>query len=190
MKCFTFAGGKIAAGLEVRKDDRLGDVVFLGETGRGRRYEKIGFFRKDPAEIVNSFVTEAHPVKITVNRGADEKSFVVLAKPKDAKDQRVLVRINSYTGYVRCGSGGWKKLLGNSEALVHAYGAFGDAGRIGSWGDDLVLMAPGDAVEVHGSRSGRWVIDYSDAENAPLAMVHQDWEAKRAIDKGEDIKWA
>jgi len=191
MKCYTCSGGSIAAGLEVRKDDKLGNIVFLGEEGRGRRYEKVGLLRKDPAEIVNGRVVEAHPAKITINRGEkNEKSFYVLAKPQNGNDQRVLVRVNSCTGYVRGGSGGWAKLRGNPKALIQAYGAYGDAGRIGSWGDDLVLMSPGDVINVHGSRSGRWVIDYTDASKAPVAMVRQDWDAKQALDNAEDIQWA
>lgn len=190
MKCFYFRGGSITSGFDVRKDEKFGTIVFLGEEGRGRRYEKVGLLRSGPAEIVDGKVLEAHPVKITINRGQqNERSFYVLAKPQNGNDQRVLVRIDTCTGYVRGGSGGWKAIQGNPETLVHAYGAYGDAGRIGSWDDDLVLMSPGDIIYVSGSRSGSWIIDFTDSTKGLVTMVKKDWEAKQAIDKGEDIQW-
>lgn len=190
MKCFSFSGGLITPGLDVRKDEKFGMIVFLGEEGRGRRYEKVGLLRNDPAEIVDGkSIIDAHPVKITVNRGQEnEKSFYVLAKPPQSgsDDQRVLVRVDTCTGYVRGGSGSWKALRGNPETLVHAYGAYGDAGRIGSWDDDLVLVSPGDIIHVLGSRSGSWIMDFT---KEPMAMVKKDWEAKQAMDNAEDIRW-
>ncbi len=190
MKCFCFSGGSIVAGFVVRKDDKLGEIIFLGEDGRGRRYEKVGFLRKDPAEIIDGKVFDAHPVKITINRGEkNEKSFYVLAKPQSGNDQRILVRVDTCTGYVRGGAGGYKALKGNPETVVHAYGAYGDAGRIGSWDDDLVVMSPGDVINVHGSRSGSWIIDFSDPSRAPEVLVRQDWDAKQAIDNAEDMQW-
>jgi hypothetical protein len=92
MKCYTFSGGSLSEGIAVVEDERLGMVVFLGEQGRGRRYEKVGLFCKNPAEVKDGKVHEAHPVKITVNRNTEkERSFFVLAKPNNGKDQRVLV---------------------------------------------------------------------------------------------------
>ena len=186
MKCFSFNGGRLSAGLEVRKDDKLGSVIFLGEEGRGRRYEKVGLLRKDPAQVVEGKVLDAHPVKITIENG---KSFYVLARPENNGDQRILIRINTCTGYVRGGSGNWSKLKGEPILLVNAYGAYGDAGRIGNWIDDLVLLSPGDVVRVSGSRSGNWVVDYSDTDVGPISMVRQDWESKQALDRPEKSEW-
>ena len=62
MKVYTFHRGKLTDGVVVREDDRLGTVVFLGESGRGRRFEKIGLFRNNPAEVADGRVYDAHPV--------------------------------------------------------------------------------------------------------------------------------
>jgi hypothetical protein len=37
---------------------------------------------------------------------------------------------------------------GKPETLIEGYGAHGDAGRIGRWYDGLVVMHPGDVLEV------------------------------------------
>lgn len=189
MKCFSFSNGRISSGFDVQQDAKLGMVVFLGEDGRGRRYEKIGLLRKDPADVVEGRVLNAHPSKITVNRAQkNETSFLVLGKQSvDDSDQRILVRVKTYTGYVRHGNGCWVSIVGNAVALVHAIGAFGDAGRIGNWSDDIVIMSPGEAIAVRGSRSGRWVIHYKDADGGPVVMEKQDWDTLQSY-TAEDIQ--
>ena len=187
MKCFTFDNGAIVPGLEVRKDEKLGEIVFLGEEGRGRRYEKVGLLRRDPATVSGGRVLEAHPAKIVVNRGEkSEKSFYVLARATMV-DARILLRVNTSTGYVRNGCGGWSAITGKPEALVHGLGAFGAAGRIGNWDDDLVMMSPGDVIAVRGSRSGSWVVDFRDAVSPPVVMVRHEWEAQRANDGAGEV---
>ena len=82
MKCYTMRGGRIETGIEIQTDDRLGPVVFLGEEGRGRRYEKVGLDRKSPAPMVEGRVMEADPTTITLppRDGKAEKKFVVLGR--------------------------------------------------------------------------------------------------------------
>jgi len=66
MRCYTWNGKEIQDGITLTTDPRLGQVVFLGEEGRGRRYEKVALGKRYPAEIKEGRVHEAHPTKITL----------------------------------------------------------------------------------------------------------------------------
>jgi len=153
MECYTWTPNGVSAGLELKIDDKLGQVVFLGEEGRGRRYEKIGLSRRKPAEVVNGRVMNANPLKITLPAQGlkPEKSFYVLEQPKGVS-WKVLVRINTFGGYIRNGHGAWSTITGEPETIVVGHGAFGDATRLGGWDDGLVLMKPGDLIQVRPSR--------------------------------------
>ncbi len=188
MKCFTWTANGLSAGLQVQADGKLGQIIFLGEEGRGRRYEKVSMSRRNPAEIVNGRVMDAGPVKITLpaKNGKPEISFFVLERPTSAT-QKVLVRINSNGGYVRHGKGGWKNVAGKPEILVKGSGAFGDAGGVGDWDDGLVVMHPGDVVRIHPSRtwgkgdSALWI----DEVGQPQTASWQDYETIVAIHEAE-----
>jgi len=190
MKVFTWNSEGISAGLQVQADEKLGQIVFLGETGRGRRYEKVGLARHNPAEILNGRVVEAQPVKITLpaKDGKPEKHFFILEKPKIGTCN-VLVRINSYGGYIRGAYGSWQTIAGQPETLVRAYGAFGDAGRIGNWDDGLVVVHPGDVIKIHPSRtwghgdSALWINEAGELQTASW----QDYEIMMAAYEAEAI---
>lgn len=198
MKTYSWRSGSLSQGLSVADDEKLGKIIYLGEFGRGRRYEKVGLLRKDPAEIIDGKILEAHPVKITVNRGTDkERSFFVLAKPnaEQEKDKRVLVRIDTSYTYTRGTAGGWKTKAGSPQELIKGYGAHGIAGRIGNWDDGLVLVAPGDVLRIKpegGYKSSAYALFFD--ENGELAtMVWEDYEAMQAIenasDEGGEVEW-
>ncbi len=80
MKAYTWQSGRIGKGIVVANDEKLGQVIFLGEAGRGRRYEKVALGRRNSAEVVDGRIIEAHPVKITLpaKDGKPEKVFYVL----------------------------------------------------------------------------------------------------------------
>jgi len=190
MKTYTWTTNELANGLQVQADEKLGQIVFLGEAGRGRRYEKIGLARHNPAEILNGRVLEAQLIKITLpaKDGKPEKSFFVFEKPRmDTQD--IIVRINSYGGYIRGAYGSWQTIVGQPETLVKAHGAFGDAGRIGNWDDGLVVMHPGDVIKIHPSRtwghgdSALWLDETGKLQTA----TWQDYETMMAIHEAEAI---
>lgn len=185
MKCYTFSGGRVSKGIAVREDSKLGLVVFLGEEGRGRRYEKVGLFRKNPAEVKDGRVYKAHPVKITINRGTDrERSFFTLAEPNNGNDRRVLVRINTQWVYTRNTAGSWKAVKGEPQDLVVGYGAHGIAGRIGNWDDGLVLMSPGDVIRVKpegGYKTKPYALFY-DSKKGLQCMPFEDYENMSAAE--------
>jgi hypothetical protein len=180
----------LSAGLQVQSDAKLGLVVFLGEEGRGRRYEKVGLSRRNPAEVVSGRVMNANPVKITLpaKDGKPEKVFFVLERTTTVT-QDVLVRINTNGGYIRNGRGYWDAVSGDPVNLAGGYGAFGDAGRIGNWNDGLVVIHPGDVVRIHPSRSwgqgdsALWLDEFGQLHNASW----QDYENLQAVAKTEAV---
>lgn len=187
MRCFTFSCGKLQEGLALTNDERLGQVVFLGEDGRGRRFEKVALGRRNPADVVNGRVIEAQPVKITLpaRDGKPEKVFYVLEKPANGEGE-LLVRVYTYTAYIRGGRGYWQTVAGKPETLVSGYGAFGDAGRIGNWDDGLIVLRPGDVLRVYPSRgdsSALWV----GADGRPVTTSWKDFENIQAVAKAQAV---
>lgn len=188
MKCYTWDSGKILEGIALKNDEKLGLVVFLGEEGRGRRYEKVSLGRHRSAEAVNGKVMEANPVKITLpaKDGKPEKVFYVLEKPR-SEDGRVLVRVNTSWCYTKHSGGGWSTLAGTPETLIKGYGAHGLAGRIGNWDDGLVSMRPGDVLRVK-PEGGHKVDSFAlwvDENNKPQTATLEDWENLQAVSKAE-----
>jgi hypothetical protein len=155
MLTYTFHRGKLTPGLVVQMDDKLGWVVYLGEEGRGRRFEKVALYGKNPAEVVNEMIYEAHPVGINVQNRELERpegqdfDFYVLAKPDNPKDPRIIVRVN--TGWQRFKRyDGWHETHeGQLKTLIAGQGAHGEAGRVATWLDSLVIMSPGDALKIY-----------------------------------------
>jgi len=165
MKCYTFSSGRVSEGIAVHEDSNLGLVVSLGEEGRGRRYEKVGLFRKNPAEVKDGRIYEAHPVKVTINRGTDkEKSFYVLAKPNNGSE-RVLVRINV---------GNW------DDGLVIM-----SSGDVIRWDDSPVIMYPGDVIRVINPEGGYKTNPYAlfyNSEKGLQCMPFEDYENVSAVE--------
>lgn len=189
MKAYTF-NGNLSKGLAVTNDEKFGQIVFLGEAGRGRRYEKVSLSRQNPAYVIDGRILEADPVKITLGAKAEEseKVFYVLAASK-SDSWSVLVRINTNGGYIRGANGRWETISGKPETLVSGYGAFGDAGRIGNWADGLVVMNPGDVIRVRPSRtwgegpSALWV----DENGEPHSASWKDYENLQAVAQAESL---
>lgn len=181
MKALTWHAGRLTPGI-VTVSSTLGPVVFLGEEGRGRQYEKIGLDRKIPADIIDGRILEANPRKVSLpaSSGKPAKTFYVLERPSTGGGWDQLIRINTYSSYIRGGSGRWNTIAGAPETLISGYGAFGDAGRIGSWSDGLIRMRPGDVLKVSPSRSiggidsfALWVDETGKLETAPWADYEQ-----------------
>lgn len=185
MKCFTFHHRVLSPGIAVQSDNRMGIVVYLGEEGRGRRYQKVGLFHRSPAEVVDGRVFEAHPVKFTLpaTEGKPERVFWTLAMPTNDEDQRVLVRVNTSQVYTRDSVGGWSGVKGKPPTLIVGHGAHGDAGRIGTWDDGLVLMSPGDVLRVKpegGYKTPAFALIYD--EKGLRSMPFEDYEGITASD--------
>jgi len=191
MRCFSWSCGSLVSGLSLQNDERLGAVVFLGEEGRGRRYEKVALDRRSPAKVEAGRVIEAHPRKVTLpaRDGKPEKVFFVLESSRQ-DGWKVLVRIRTYSAYVRGGSGGWRTVEGSPETVVSGHGAFGDAGRVGSWADGLVVMRPGDVLKVWPSRSIDGVSEFAlwvDEDGNPKTATWREFENLKAVAQVEAL---
>lgn len=164
-------------------DAKLGQVVFIGETGRGRRFEKISLSRRNPAEVQNGKVQEAVLAPVTLNKGTErEFTFQTLEKSTQATEA-FLVRINTEGTYTKYCSGTYRTVTGKPETLINAYGAYGIAGRIGNWDDGLVVMRPGDVIKVTlsgGSKLTPYAIAYT--AKGLEAFDFSDWEVLTATE--------
>ncbi len=186
MKVFQWLHGEIRAGVSLVKDERLGPVIFLGEEGRGRRYEKIALDRRNPAEIVDGVVLEANPKKITLptRDGKPEKVFYVLER-QNSVSESVLVRVNTQWCYTRNSQGTWETVSGSPETLISGYGAHGDAGRIGNWNDGLIVMRPGETLKISpegGHKTANYAL-WIGKDGVPQTATWEDYETLMAIER-------
>lgn len=188
MKAFTFNCGEISEGLVVGSDPVLGPAVFLGEEGRGRHCEKIALYQSNPAEIIDNKIMETK-LGVAVKNQEGKPFVITLAKAKDQED-RVLIKISTYSGYIRNARGYWEIIEGSVDCVVKGHGAFGEAGRVGTWDEGLCILRSGAVVRVFGSRYGDWIIGYKDGQLE--AMDYSDWQIKQAVMNAEiegGIEW-
>ncbi|MBI2326648.1 hypothetical protein HYU91_04660 [Candidatus Collierbacteria bacterium] len=183
MKAYNFVRGHLTDGLALTTDEKLGRIVFLGEVGRGRRYEKVALDRHNPPAVVDGRVLDCQPRKVTLQPkdGKPEKIFYVLEQSRGGSDA-VLVRIFTEGTYTKNTRGRWQTIAGNPETIISGYGAYGDAGRIGNWDDGLVLMRPGDVVKVTlsgGSKFEPYAIWFNDG--APQCATWKEYETLTAV---------
>lgn len=160
MKAYTYSYGELSVGIALTPDPKLGQIITLGEGSKARRYEIVPLGWYNPAEIVSDGrVNEAEPVKIALSikdgKPEDEKSFFVLGKPEsDTVD--VLVYIDTFTSYIKNCRGYWNVVTGRPENIVSVL----SASIPDTWDDGLVVMHPGDVLQVYpsmGSPDALWV---------------------------------
>jgi hypothetical protein len=149
MQCFTWRMGKLIPGIDVVVDKKFGPVVFLGQEGDGRRYEKIQLARRDPAVVVGGRIYEAEPRRVLLRVGEpDEHQFWVLERPRGPKDERILVRICT-EGVEEPGSRGyWFESCGMPLELIKGHGARDVKGRGGLWDDGLFILQEDDIIQI------------------------------------------
>lgn len=189
MKTYSFVHGRLTDGLPLVADERLGQIVFLGEEGRGRRYEKVALDRHNPPAVVGDRVLDCETRKVTLpaRDGKPEKVFYTLAKAtKPSTD--VLVRVCTEGTYTRNCSGRWEMVAGKPEVLISGYGAYGLAGRIGNWDDGLVIMRPGDVLRVKrsGGHKNRPDALYFNEKGVLEAADFEEWQALTAMNQVQE----
>lgn len=180
MKCYTDCSRELVEGIGVVDDEKLGPVVFLGERGRGRRFEKVAMSRREWPVIVDGRVYRAQPDVLRPKKGGE---FIILRAPnKERESPLFLVRVRTQCVYARDSAGFWKTLKGFPRNLIMGHGAHGIAGRIGTWDDGLVVMAPGDALKVKpegGFKTSAHVLHH--AGDSLERMLFSDWEIACAL---------
>jgi hypothetical protein len=90
-----------------------------------------------------------------------------------------IVRVKTLTSYIR-GACGYVDLIGGAspEVIARGNGAFGDAGRIGTW-VDLLLACHGDCLlRIKPSRGKSWLMLVRDAEGVIEMSVeeYKSWD--------------
>jgi len=139
MKCFT---GSVP-GIKTIPDQFLGQVVSLGEAGRGRELTKVKLDSRNPPIVLDGNIHEAGIMEFEA--GGRKRHALIAGK---SGDTRALVVTCAGTCYTRGTSGSSSAYWGNPVRVTGGYGAFGDAGRLGTWDHSLWILAADDAVVV------------------------------------------
>jgi len=140
--------------------------VVLGEEGRGRKRVIVPFHAKYDENANNYEI------------GKTRKGAPKIIRTKQPSEGWI-ARINCYYTYTRGTKGRYEVISGNVEEVAMGYGAFGAAGRIGSWDDALVVVKPPfpAVVKVYPS-GGRYKV-------LPYYLVF--WENR--VDRVEEDEW-
>jgi len=115
----------------VCKEFKWGEMqcVILGEDGRGRKRVIIPFHATLDEDATDYEI------------GQTRKGAPKIIRTKQPSEGWI-ARINCYYTYTRGTRGRYEVISGNVEEVAMGYGAFGIAGRIGSWDDALVVVKP------------------------------------------------
>jgi hypothetical protein len=162
MKCFDGT----TVGIGVTKDDKLGEVVLLGEHGRGRKLTKVKLDTRSRPVVRESRVVDADISAFSPPPKEPHDSpptYYVLKAPRQGADTRATVRVCTKGTYTRDTHGQSSALVGEPKSTAEGRGAHGDAGRIGSWSDTIWIMSPGDVIHVQpegGYKTEPYVLTY------------------------------
>jgi hypothetical protein len=150
----------------VKGQDMSVPAIVLGERGRGRVLAPIVV---DPGVLdKDGFISGA--VRIGETRSGKPKIVRGDEPPTAWVD-----RINTLTSYVR-GAYGWVGRLPGSgvSVIARGLGAFGDAGRVGTWGDYLLIVPTQTWLRVKPSRGQAYFLWYPDLAGNGEVRVAED----------------
>jgi hypothetical protein len=187
-KSYTWNRGNVIEGIFLINQDKV-PLIFLGEEGRGRRYEKIALGHKNAPQVSGNAVLDAKAVKITLpaRDGKPERPFYILQQAD--KGDPLLIRICTQWTYTKGSIGSWETVSGNPENIVVGHGAHGTAGRVGRWADGLVRMQAGDAIKItpEGGYKTQIYCLWIDENGIPQTETWQDYEYRLAIEQADPI---
>lgn len=148
MKTYEFKGTKISRGIRATKRDEQ-TVISLGERGRGRTQATVEIV-SGHKHIIDGVMTEA-----TISRIGEGLSMRMVCEALGAPDDErsALLKASSLGAYVRGCVGKVRPLVG-CFSIAQGICAFGDAGRLGSAAEDLLILAPGAVLIVNVTRMG------------------------------------
>lgn len=140
MKAYNLKATKTKVG------DKEVSVISLGENGRGRVNKLIRCESGvENGELVTVKIPKpGMPGAVTVTKGGDP-------------DNKWLMRISTEGSYIR-GAEGNVRFLGDAQLIAKGYGAFGDAGRTGTWDDVLICVSIGTVLRVKPSRGNAYFL--------------------------------
>jgi len=127
------------------------ECLQLGETGRGRKLTLVRCPKGivDKTEV-NLFAPKVGKPKITIE-SSDNPNW--------------LARVSTSGAYIRGANGNVRVLKvqeNNIKVIAKGEGAFGDAGRTGSWDDFLLEVAPDTVLRVKPSRGDAYFLHFTE----------------------------
>lgn len=197
MRCWTYFHRAISAGIQINNDEKHGQIVFLGEMGKGKTFRKISLDRKKPAVVTDGMIYSAVPTEITVfekDRPDILKfRFFVLSQAFGNKSNKILLRINTSEAELKTRrSGSWCPMArgeAEEETGVKVYydahgGTFRFIEKLKSYRlesrycDDLVHLAQGKAVLIDplGANHEDAMVVWNKRGHA-VCLTHEEWEA-------------
>jgi hypothetical protein len=155
--------------IKVGENDRT--VLVLGQDGRGRVQKLI---RCDLGLQDGETVTLKQPkpgmpgVPSIIKGGSD--------------DNKWLMRISTDGAYIRGANGNVRYACGEVELIAKGYGAFGDAGRTGTWDDVLIVASVGTVIRVKPTRADAYYLYAGENSIQSLSAEEAEFEGL-VIDK-------
>jgi hypothetical protein len=158
MKCYTSAASGLTRGILVQGDP-LG--VFLGEVGRRRHSSRVLLDYRDAPRVTHQIRHGVRLDQVTDVLPIEGEEGWLLARATEPGSQ-VLVRVRTSAMFVRGAVGSWEILEGQPRILAEGFGAHGILGELGSWADDLVTLAVGDALRVQPQGTDPYILRHTD----------------------------
>ena len=178
MKTYSVTYRMIKEGIDLISDQRLGLCVGLGESGRGRELTLVKLDRRSTPEVrTDGACPRVHEAGV-IQYEAGGQARHALAQPAPG-DKRALVRISTAGPYTRHTYGRIVPYWGEPVRVTGGHGAHGDAGRLGTWADDLWIISPGQALFIQpsgGDKVSTFILYHSPAGK----LERWDVEAWRA----------
>lgn len=145
MKCFSYHDGEVTTGFQVSQDDKLGNIVFLGQDGKGGRFEKIAVDSSNPVQIKNGLIEYAKFRPFYVNKKNYRRKYILLSDPSLSRDV-VFLRVNTSTPDKGKTRGSWFSVNGNPKKIAEAFGCYNGNGP--RFSDDLITMNHDDTITI------------------------------------------
>lgn len=123
-----------------------------------------------------------YPILREKEIGSRKTTFVLLV-PERQPGQNVLLHIRTAGPYTRNTKGWVRVVSGEAKLLAQGYGAHGDAGRLGTWDDDLWEAAPNTVfkVEYFGGHKVPLYALVVDSQGVPSMMLWDEYETIKAV---------
>jgi len=150
MKGFTATQSGARAGINCQKHAKGFWFIPLGEDGRGRTLTRVPVGGKFSSSLVQEKDGEEELTLFECGVIRTKEKGTLLVVEGQPEDKRALVQLYCYEGFR--GSNSYELGEGVTE-LARGTHAQGDAGRMGSGDEILVVMEPGSKIKAH--RTGR-----------------------------------
>ena len=139
-------------------------VIQLGESGRGR----LLFTVPCPEGLQDGDAVTAVPAQVRAN-GLKTKPSI---KGSNNPENGWVARISTDGSYIRgaCGNISYDPGVSAPIVIAKGYGAFGDAGRTGTWDDVVVQVSDGTVLRVKPTRADAYYLWFQEGKVSTLTL--------------------